>query len=335
MVVQRIEVEDSAGLSWLGSAWLTRLRARTTTYSIVTATIVLFMGVLFVFELFEDDITVFEYWLSAALLAASLLVAVQVFWMGLRFPAWVGILVILAHALVSVYYIGFSDERQNTIASLQQLPIMAMYCAWFYGARFARVTVAIIVGAVCLAILLGPFGQPGGMLGPINVLGLALFAWLCLEMGLFVRHRMMLQINTDPLTGALNRRGFFEQAAREIRRAQRSTHPLAIAVLDLDHFKSLNDGEGHAAGDDVLKSLVAQWISLSRPHDVLGRMGGDEFVMLLPETTATDATRLLQRMRDLAIHPWSWGVAEFVSGETIDDAVRRADEAMYEQKRNR
>jgi len=335
MVVQRIEVEDSAALSWLRSEWITRLRARTTTYSIVTATIVLFMGMLFVFELFEDDVTSFEYWLSATLLCASILVAVQVFWMGLRFPPWVGILVIFGQALVSVYYLAFSDERQNVIASLQQLPLIAMYSAWFYGARFSRISQAIILLAFSAAILLGPHGGQGGLLGPINVIGLVLFTWLCLEMGLFVRLRMQMEANTDELTGSLNRRGFLEHANLELRRAQRYGRPLTIAVLDLDHFKAVNDEQGHAAGDDVLKSLVAQWISMSRPHDVFGRLGGDEFVMLLPESHADDATQLLRRMRDLAIHPWSWGVAELAASESLPDLMQRADGQMYAQKRSR
>lgn len=335
VVVQRIEVEDTAAFTWLRVGWLTRLRERTTTYSIVTATIVLFMGILFVFELFEDDITVFEFWLSAVLLAASLLIPLQVFWMGRRFPAWVGIAVVITHAAVSMFYIGFSDERQNAIAGLQQLPLMAMYCAWFYGSRVARITQGIVMVLVAAAILFGPHGGQGGLLGPINLIGLVMFTWLCLEMGLFVRQRMLTQAHTDELTGALNRRGFMEQAKLELRRAQRYERPLTIAVLDLDSFKEINDIDGHAAGDDVLKSLVAQWISLSRPHDVLGRLGGDEFVMLLPESHADDAAHLLTRMRELAIHPWSWGVAEACAGEDVSAVIHRADEAMYIQKRDR
>lgn len=333
MVVQRTLPEDSSALAWLHSAWLLKLRRRTTTYSLITATIVLFMGALFAFELFEDDLTTFEYVLAALLLVASLVIAASVFWGGRRFPLWVGVAVIVVHALVSVYYIGFSDERQNAIVSLQQLPLMAMYCAWFYGAAPSRITMGAIIVAVSVAVSLGQFGGSHGLLGPTNITGLILFSWLCLEMGLFVRHRMTVEVNTDPLTGALNRRGFFERAAVEMRRSQRARHSMAVALLDLDEFKAVNDDAGHAAGDDVLKSLVAQWISLSRSRDALGRLGGDEFIMLLPEIGAEEAAKKMQRMREIAIHPWSWGVADMQPGDTIDDAIHRADQAMYAQKR--
>src|SRR5690606_20071706 len=100
-----------------------------------------------------------------------------------------------------------SDERQNAISALQELPIMAMYFSWFYGARVARIGELVILIAAGTAVLMGPFAGEDGLLGPVNLIGAVLFTWLCLEAGLFVRHRLLRESHTDHLTEVLNRRG--------------------------------------------------------------------------------------------------------------------------------
>lgn len=338
------DVESSVGgrpvtarslrLSERGNAWEPP-GDRGSTYSVVTAAIALVFGVLALLELFEDDITTFEYAISCAILALSGLVVTLVALFGMSVAPWVGVIIVMLQAALAVYYIGFSDERQNAIMGLQKLPIMAMYFAWLYGARIARVCEMGILAAICCAAFLGPFGQRDGLFAPMNLFGAVAFTWLCLEMGIFIRRRLRVDADTDPLTGALNRRGFEDRAHTELRRAERHDRPVSVAVLDLDEFKAVNDGDGHAAGDDVLRSLVAQWTSLSREHDVVGRFGGDEFVMIMPETRLEEAAGLLRRLRDLAIHPWSWGAVEVLPGERLADALHRADQAMYTAKRDR
>lgn len=307
----------------------------------MTVVLCLFFVAVLLLELLEDDISMFETLLSAVLALAGIATAVAVLFAGVELPRWFGLLFVLLHAAVSVYYLGFSDERQNAVASIQEMTVMAVYLAWFYGPRIGRALEFVILVAVCTAMLLGPFGGtavPGdataGMFGITNVLGVALLTWLCLEIGFFVRHRMLREGQTDPLTGALNHRGLIRHAAEEARRARRTGHPLSVAVLDLDDFKAVNDGEGHEAGDAVLKSLVAQWTALSRQSDAVARLGGDEFVMLLPRTSAKDAEGMLRRMRLLASHPWSWGVTEMLPGEAVEVALRRADAEMYRDKRS-
>lgn len=340
MVDQRSRATDAEGLSWLKAGWIQHARKRTSTYSVITAVLVLFFVVVLLLELLEDDISTFEVLLSAVLALAGIATALAVFVGGVKLSKWFGLGFVLLHAAVSVYYLGFSDERQNAVAAVQEMTVMAVYLAWFYGPRIGRILEAAILVAVCTAMLLGPFGggavegdRTAGMFGVTNVLGVALLTWLCLEVGFFVRHRMMLEGHTDPLTGALNRRGFTVRVADEVRRARRSGAPLSVAVLDLDDFKAVNDGSGHEAGDAVLKSLVAQWSSLSRHTDVVARLGGDEFVMVLPHTSAADAKTMLHRMRKLASHPWSWGVTEVQSDDTIESVLRRADAEMYRAKR--
>ncbi|WP_460798255.1 GGDEF domain-containing protein [Microbacterium sp. GXF0217] len=337
MVVQGIRAADAEELRWLRTGWLRHARERTSIYSVVTAGVALLFASLGALELFETDITTFEVWLSIGILVAGLGVAAAVVFRGMELPRWLGIALVALHAAVSVYYLGFSDERQNAVAALQELPIMAMYFSWFYGARIARTGELIIVIAVGAAAISGPFtgevGGPPGPLGPANLIGAALFTGLCLEAGLYVRHRILLEAHTDELTGVLNRRGFVGKSQMEFRRAARHARPLAIAVLDLDKFKEINDEAGHAAGDDVLRVLTAQWMSLSRTTDIVGRLGGDEFAMLLPETEADQAKEVMRRLRDFAPHPWSWGVTDVRPDDTFESAMARADRAMYDDKR--
>lgn len=332
MVIQGIHVADAEELRWLRVGWLTRVRERTSTYSVVTASLFLLFGVLGAIEIFETDITLWEQMLSGGTALVCLGVFALVALFGVELPHWVGLALVLAHALVSVYYLGFSDERQNAVAALQELPLMAMFFSWFYGARVARAGELAIVVVLGTAAALGPFTGPGALLGPSNLIGAAFFTWLCLEAGLFVRHRIRLESHSDPLTGALNRRGFVAKAELEMRRAARHGRPLSIVVLDLDKFKSVNDEAGHAAGDYVLRSLSAQWMSLSRQTDIVGRLGGDEFAMLLPETDEHEARAVMARLRQYASHPWSWGVAQIHPEDTLESALNRADRAMYAGK---
>lgn len=107
--------------------------------------------------------------------------------------------------------------------------------------------------------------------------------------------RMIAQV--DHLTGALTRRGFIEQAEREIARARRYDRPSTLMMLDLDHFKSINDTHGHATGDQVLQRVAEIAAATLRPSDLLGRLGGEEFAVLLPETGTDGAFDAAERLR--------------------------------------
>ena len=149
----------------------------------------------------------------------------------------------------------------------------------------------------------------------------------------------------DALTGLLNRRAFAEQCERELARARRAGAGLAMLLLDLDHFKMVNDSFGHRVGDRVLVDLAARLKRWRRAADVVGRYGGEEFCILLPDTGAADATAVAERMRaGIAAEPLggvaspvtaSIGVAACAStGQVdLDFLIVRADEALYEAKR--
>ena len=153
------------------------------------------------------------------------------------------------------------------------------------------------------------------------------------------------QIRTDPLTGALNRRGFDELLEKEIARAARHAHPLAIALLDLDDFHQTNSEHGHPGGDAVLRHLVTVCQLLLRNSDVVSRIGGDEFVIVMPETPAADSmSTLLRLQRSLAQRPlhldeqrvpvhFSAGVTQWQAGDSAEVVLKRADAALYAAKR--
>jgi len=139
----------------------------------------------------------------------------------------------------------------------------------------------------------------------------------------------------DPLTGLPNRRAWNERVEQELARSHRSGAPLCLALLDLDGFKRVNDGLGHQAGDELLTAAALQWRPALRESDVLARIGGDEFGVLLPETDLEGAHRALERMRAATPNgrTTSAGVAEAGAGDDAAGLARRADEALYAAKR--
>jgi diguanylate cyclase (GGDEF)-like protein len=147
---------------------------------------------------------------------------------------------------------------------------------------------------------------------------------------------------TDELTGATNRRSFFEAAQSEINRARRNRHPFTVAYIDVDDFKGLNDRHGHAAGDAVLRETTRAIQANVREIDMVARLGGDEFVVLLPETDEAAARAVVSRVRkclaDLAARrdwriTFSIGVVTWTTPpRTVDTMIRQADDTMYEVK---
>jgi diguanylate cyclase (GGDEF)-like protein len=146
----------------------------------------------------------------------------------------------------------------------------------------------------------------------------------------------------DALTGVANRRALEEILAAEISRAQRFRHDLAVVVLDLDHFKEINDSFGHAAGDMMLREVSRLLISLARQGDTVARWGGEEFVVVLPETDPPGAIRFAERLRrTIEAHvvgemqtSTSCGVASMLPEDTVEDLVGAADQALYRAKSN-
>lgn len=148
----------------------------------------------------------------------------------------------------------------------------------------------------------------------------------------------------DELTGLVNRRHMTELIAVERQRCERAGRPLVLAILDLDHFKSINDSEGHAAGDQVLQAFARTVQATVRNTDMLARWGGEEFVLMLYDSDAASALGLLERVRakvQAMELPFdgrsvrvtvSMGVALSRPGEPLERLLERADVALYEAK---
>ncbi len=150
---------------------------------------------------------------------------------------------------------------------------------------------------------------------------------------------------TDPMTGCRNRRYFMEVGTHEVDRARRSGDPLMVALLDIDHFKSVNDTYGHAVGDDTIKMITKGIQEVIRTSDVVGRIGGEEFAILLPNTNPENAKIVFEKLRkhieDKPVEipsgafrvTVSIGATSFQStDENIDDVLNRADKALYDAK---
>jgi diguanylate cyclase len=150
--------------------------------------------------------------------------------------------------------------------------------------------------------------------------------------------------NEDYLTGTLNRRGMEEALEREFSRADRHNTDLSIAMMDIDHFKKLNDSLGHSTGDEALAHFAQVIKEVKRTTDVLARYGGEEFIIILPNTMQDDAIKVIERVQrkltknffmhsdERVVITFSAGVAQRISNELPEDVIPRADAALYEAK---
>ena len=162
-------------------------------------------------------------------------------------------------------------------------------------------------------------------------------------------HEWVLQLaRTDHLTGALSRGALYTQAARDLQIARRQRTYTAAFIVDIDHFKTINDTHGHAAGDAVLRHIALHGQAVLRCTDLFGRYGGDEFVAILPETDLRTAAAIAERLRlsvgepapgmgtlprELPAITVSIGVASVAAGgQTIDELIAQADQALYTAK---
>jgi diguanylate cyclase (GGDEF)-like protein len=135
----------------------------------------------------------------------------------------------------------------------------------------------------------------------------------------------------DELTGALTRKTFLQVANRELARTQRGGQPLSLIFIDLDDLKLINDKQGHKAGDFFLRAFAQTILICIRPYDLLVRWGGDEFILLFPNTTSLVAKKVIGRVCE-KFSNFSWGISEWEKNDTLESLVTRADDIMYQHK---
>jgi diguanylate cyclase (GGDEF)-like protein len=137
----------------------------------------------------------------------------------------------------------------------------------------------------------------------------------------------------DQLTNLYNRKFFNEIAKKEIARSKRHQHPLSCALIDIDRFKEINDTYGHQEGDRVLKNMGRLILKTCRESDIPVRWGGDEFLLLLPETKEKQAHDLMKRIIKESDTSISYGIADCLKHPSIEEAISAADQKMYLAKK--
>jgi diguanylate cyclase (GGDEF)-like protein len=270
-----------------------------------------------------------------------------------------GILLVVGATLVLPYK-GIRDALWLGFSGLMLLISASKVAPTIRRAPVAeRATVAMLIlfalirfGTAALALrqsALGPegdalklFGLALNLLNPPAFIGIGLFTVFLVAGDL--AHRMRALAVSDLLTGIFNRRGFEEAAERAIRNAQRQRQPLALVVTDIDRFKTINDRHGHSAGDRAIQHFATRMERMVRRGDLVGRIGGEEFALLLINTSSTDALDVVERIRrDVAAMPVdgpesigmtaSFGVTGLRPGDTaLANLFARADRALYRSK---
>jgi GGDEF domain-containing protein len=205
---------------------------------------------------------------------------------------------------------------------------VSLYSAMFHTRRALLGHLALIVGGLAGGLL------HAGATSPVQTWTF-IAATVCVVAGVVNRdvRRLRDRADLDTLTGALTRAAFRSRAEQRMAQARRRGERLTLALLDLDGFKEVNDVHGHAAGDRLLAGLAREWAASLTPGDLLGRHGGDEFVVLVG-SVAPGGQSSLDRLRSAGSTGWTVGTAEW-TGEDFEPWLARADADLYHHKRSR
>jgi diguanylate cyclase (GGDEF)-like protein len=266
---------------------------------------------------------------------------------------------ITVHAVAATVIIGWDSGFHYLM-----LPVIPVAMLSSSEHKTIKHLIAVTLSLVYLALdgwssANGPLHALGstveGLLRYQNIITL-LLAFIVLSRGYYnvvtqAQDILTRQASTDPLTGAINRRKLMEIGRAELARQPRQAQSIALLLCDIDHFKRINDTLGHKAGDMVLQDFYRRALGVTRTSDSICRWGGEEFLILLPDTDAPGADQLAERLRQaISAEPFKTGqpdplqvtvtigVATVQAGEGLLDAVHRADEALYlgkQQGRNR
>lgn len=263
--------------------------------------------------------------LTVAAVAAALLVPWR------RLPDWMQILPPMTFFVLVAL---LRDAEGGGASGYAPLLILPVFWLALYGTAF-QVALATVAATVTLAL---PILIEGAPRYPVGEWG-RLIVWLAVApvIGYTVQglvRRIEQLARTDPLTHLPNRRSWEERLREAIARARRRDDPMAVAILDLDHFKRFNDAHGHPAGDRLLSGAASAWRASLREEDIMARIGGEEFGVLMQSTTIFEAEIVVERLRKATPEgeTVSAGIAQWDGSESIEDLCKRADEALYAAK---
>jgi diguanylate cyclase (GGDEF)-like protein len=246
----------------------------------------------------------------------------------------------LGAALVA--YTLMTTPGPGDAAFLYALPVF--WTTFFFGRRGAAAILACTALGQAGALLLMPAvdSYPGRWIDVmVSACGVALVVLVLDHRNEVLLARLAEEARTDPLTGLLNRRGFDEHATRELAHIGRDGSPIALATLDIDFFKQVNDAWGHLTGDRVLAHLADVLARESRVIDVAARMGGEEFAVLMPGADEAGAAAFIERVRTTLAEPRpdlptvriSAGIVVTADSPALETMLGAADRALYAAKR--
>lgn len=265
-------------------------------------------------------------WYGAAVVLLVLAVGT---WLARRRSATPVVALLLAIP-VGAFLVASCQTQVGVATTALGLVVAGQFSSLLGGRRFVVALVLLVLGVLAVAMLVAPVPFRAAtwlVLATMTAVTAALVAYL---MG-----RLREYATTDDLTGVLLRAEFDHQTTTLVERAARQGRPVSVVCLDVDDFKVVNDTRGHQAGDEVLVRLVSRWRAALGREDLIGRMGGDEFAVVLAGRTAAGAEVWAQEVADrraVTDPSWSHGVAQAQVDEPVRDALARADAALYARK---
>jgi diguanylate cyclase (GGDEF)-like protein len=243
-------------------------------------------------------------------------------------------------AALIAFAIATTPSGQGDAVLLYIWPVL--WVAYFFGRR-ASVLIVAWIGVVQGVALIHVHGVLDRWIDLVVSVGMvAVVVQVLSERNDRLVARLAAEARVDKLTGALNRRGFEERSAVEVERARREGYSVGVASFDIDYFKRVNDEWGHDAGDRVLERLGAVFRTESRSVDIVGRLGGEEFVAVLPSADSEQTLAYAERVRlafatsvdrEVPNVTVSAGAVAAVGPEDVDELLQAADSALYAAKR--
>ncbi len=251
---------------------------------------------------------------------------------GKKYRTNTGLVFIAYMAFWTAYSVTNAVEASGFLNALLEAPMMGLYLGWFYRDVIARLTLLGYLVILSIAVLVAPNEQATGFSVALVLAYAVLIAGFCLETGAHLNRRSLYQSMVDPLTQTLNRRGLNKFGQEAIARALAAGGSFSFFVIDFDNFKAINDGGGHAAGDEALQACSESWLNASKAGDLVARLGGDEFALLIHGDPDAACARVMS-LRAESRYAWSWGHIDFKPGDTLDSLMLRADQELLRQKR--